>query len=138
MNDLERLVALDEIRLSAVKPYGPRIMAQTDLVEDGELARFDVTDKHQVETVLAALSPEDNPIGVVVNNAGIAPAGLFLDQDDRVWDEVFAINVTAPAMLAKEAARIMVRQGSGKIINVASTSGSASNSRAVEYALGIS
>ena len=83
----------------------------------------DMTDIDAVRTLPARAVEEFGRLDIVVNNAGIAPAGLFLDQDDRVWDEVFAINVTAPAMLAKEAAKIMVRQGSGKIINVASTSG---------------
>ena len=62
-------------------------------------------------------------LDIVVNNAGIAPAGNFLEQDDSVWEDVFAINVTAPALLAKVAGRHMVEQGSGKIINIASTSG---------------
>jgi len=62
-------------------------------------------------------------LDIVVNNAGIAPAGSFLEQDDSVWDDVFAINVTAPALLSKVAGRHMVEQGSGKIINIASTSG---------------
>ena len=37
-------------------------------------------------------------IDIVVNNAGIAPAGSFLTQEDRVWDDVMAINVKAPAV----------------------------------------
>jgi 2-deoxy-D-gluconate 3-dehydrogenase len=62
-------------------------------------------------------------LDIVVNNAGIAPAGFFLEQDDQVWLDVMAVNVTAPAILTKAAGKYMLSQGSGKIINIASTSG---------------
>ena len=62
-------------------------------------------------------------IDIVVNNAGIAPAGAFLEQSEAVWQEVFTVNVAAPATLARAAGRHMVPQRSGKIINIASTSG---------------
>jgi len=62
-------------------------------------------------------------LDIVVNNAGIAPAGSFLKQDDKVWHHVMAINVTAPALLAKAAGKHLLLQGSGKIINIASTAG---------------
>jgi len=62
-------------------------------------------------------------LDIVVNNAGIAPAGAFLEQPDTVWHDVMAVNVTAPAVLARAAGHIMVPQRSGKIINIASTSG---------------
>jgi 2-deoxy-D-gluconate 3-dehydrogenase len=62
-------------------------------------------------------------LDIVVNNAGIAPAGAFLEQPDHVWNDVMATNVTAPAVLTRAAGRILVPQRSGKIINIASTSG---------------
>lgn len=62
-------------------------------------------------------------LDVVVNNAGIAPAGAFEDQDPREWERVFRINVTAPAVLSRAAGLVMLEQGHGRIINVASTSG---------------
>jgi len=62
-------------------------------------------------------------LDVVVNNAGIAPAGSFLEQSLDVWREVIEVNVTAPAVLARAAGAILVAQGSGKVINIASTSG---------------
>jgi 2-deoxy-D-gluconate 3-dehydrogenase len=72
-------------------------------------------------------------LDIVVNNAGIAPAGAFLDQHDEEWDRVFAVNVTAPAVLARAAGRHMVARGSGKIINMASTSGILGKAGLVSY-----
>ena len=72
-------------------------------------------------------------IDIVVNNAGIAPAGHFAEQSDDVWHKVFAVNVTAPAILAKAAGRHMIAQRAGKIINVASTSGILGKATLVAY-----
>jgi len=72
-------------------------------------------------------------LDIVVNNAGIAPAGHFLEQGDQVWDDVMAVNVKAPAVLARAAGRHMVSQGSGKIINIASTSGILGKAMLVAY-----
>jgi 2-dehydro-3-deoxy-D-gluconate 5-dehydrogenase len=62
-------------------------------------------------------------LDVVVNNAGIAPAGKFSEQSQEQWDEVFDVNVRAPAVLARAAGKHFLAQRSGKVINVASTSG---------------
>jgi len=72
-------------------------------------------------------------LDIVVNNAGIAPAGYFLEQGDQVWDDVMAVNVKAPAVLARAAGRHMVERGSGKIINIASTSGILGKAMLVAY-----
>jgi 2-deoxy-D-gluconate 3-dehydrogenase len=72
-------------------------------------------------------------LDIVVNNAGIAPAGFFLEQDEQVWDDVMAVNVKAPAILAKAAGRYMIPRGSGKIINIASTSGILGKAMLVAY-----
>jgi len=72
-------------------------------------------------------------LDIVVNNAGIAPAGAFLEQSDSVWRDVFAVNVTAPAVLTRAAGKILVPQGSGKIINIASTSGILGKPQLVAY-----
>jgi len=72
-------------------------------------------------------------LDIVVNNAGIAPAGKFVEQSPAVWQQVMAVNVTAPMLLAQAAGRIMLAQGSGKIINIASTSGILGKATLVAY-----
>lgn len=72
-------------------------------------------------------------INIVVNNAGIAPASKFLDQDIQIWNEVLAVNVTAPAILTKVAGQHMLQNGGGKIINIASTSGILGKATLVAY-----
>ncbi len=72
-------------------------------------------------------------LDIVVNNAGIAPAGNFLEQSVDTWNEVMAVNVTAPAILARAAGQHMKTQGSGKIINIASTSGVLGKATLVAY-----
>ncbi len=72
-------------------------------------------------------------LDIVVNNAGIAPAGKFLEQEQDIWNQVMAVNVNAPAILARAAGAHMVSQGSGKIINIASTSGILGKATLVAY-----
>jgi 2-deoxy-D-gluconate 3-dehydrogenase len=72
-------------------------------------------------------------LDIVVNNAGIAPAGKFVEQSPEVWQRVMAVNFTAPAVLAQSAGRILLAQGSGKIINIASTSGILGKATLVAY-----
>lgn len=72
-------------------------------------------------------------LDIVVNNAGIAPAGRFIEQSPEVWRKVMAVNVTAPAVLAQAAGKHLLAQGSGKIINIASTSGILGKATLVAY-----
>jgi 2-deoxy-D-gluconate 3-dehydrogenase len=72
-------------------------------------------------------------LDIVVNNAGIAPAGRFDEQPQKQWDEVFDVNVRAPAVLTRAAAQHLLPQGSGKVINVASTSGIKGKPTLVSY-----
>jgi 2-deoxy-D-gluconate 3-dehydrogenase len=86
-------------------------------------APCDMRDLQAVQALAELARERFGRLDVVVNNAGIAPAGKFIDQDWQRWNETLAVNVTAPAVLAQAAGRIFIEQRSGKVINVASTSG---------------
>jgi len=84
----------------------------------------DVTDADAVERAVARTEAELGPIDAVVNNAGgarfMAP---ILDVADRGWNKTVALNLTAPFVVARAAARGMVARRRGAIVNVASLAG---------------
>lgn len=88
-----------------------------------EVAPCDMSDAAQVATLPQRAVERFGRLDIVVNNAGIAPAATFLEQDWDLWRKVLEVNVTAPAILAQAAAPHFIEQGSGKVINIASTSG---------------
>jgi 2-dehydro-3-deoxy-D-gluconate 5-dehydrogenase len=97
------------------------------------IATVDMRDADAVAALADTAVERFGRLDVVVNNAGIAPAGRFADQPQDEWDEVFAVNVRAPAVLARAAGRHFLAQRSGKVINVASTSGITGKPMLVSY-----
>jgi NAD(P)-dependent dehydrogenase (short-subunit alcohol dehydrogenase family) len=63
-------------------------------------------------------------IDILVNNAGASPAmASVLDTDERLWDTIMNLNLKGVYFMSQAAARVMKKQGGGKIINVASIDG---------------
>jgi 3-oxoacyl-[acyl-carrier protein] reductase len=75
--------------------------------------------KHLVENTLQKYGRID----ILVNNAGIHIAKDVLDTSEDDWDRTIAINLKGAYLCSKEAAPIMLKQKSGKIINMSSNSG---------------
>ncbi len=69
-----------------------------------------------VEQVLASLGSLD----ILINNAGIIRRAPVLEFSEKDWDDVMQINLKAVFLLSQAAGRVMVGQGKGKIINIAS------------------
>jgi 2-deoxy-D-gluconate 3-dehydrogenase len=59
-------------------------------------------------------------LDILVNNAGIIRRAPILEFSEKDWDDVMNVNIKAVFLLSQAAARVMVPQGGGKIINIAS------------------
>ncbi len=83
----------------------------------------DVTDLMQVEAAFADAMRVMDRVDVLINNAGISVRHKFLDITPEEWERVIAVNLTGVFYVAQTAARLMMQQGGGVILQTASTNG---------------
>ncbi len=89
-------------------------------------AAMDVTDAEQIAAVTERVAGELGRLDILVNNAGTNTAKhrVPLDQFPREeWDRLIEVDLTGVFLVSKAAAAVMVRQGAGRIINIASAFG---------------
>lgn len=89
---------------------------------DGLLLPFDVASPGSIEAELVPALKREGPLAVLVNNAGVTADGLVPTMSDDAWDRVIATNLSGPFRVMRAATRGMLRQRSGRIVNVASVS----------------
>lgn len=87
------------------------------------LLRRDLADRAQAISVVEAVVAETGRIDALVNNAGIAEPTPFLEMDHELWDRTIALNLSSAFVLLQAAARSMVSNGGGAIVNVGSPAG---------------
>ena len=83
--------------------------------------RCDVADRHAVADAFAASRARWPTPAILVNNAGIAPSGGFLETTPETWEQVLAVNLTGAMLCIREVLPAMLEAGNGRIVNVAST-----------------
>lgn len=88
----------------------------------GQSVQLDVTDSAAVDAAFARVAAEHGHLDVVMNNAGIARNVPAEEETDEGWRQVLGINLDAVFWCARAAGRVMLEQGSGSIINMASMS----------------
>jgi 3-oxoacyl-[acyl-carrier protein] reductase len=93
----------------------------------------DASDGPSVTAMFAALLEKWARIDVLVNNAGIVRDTLLLRMSDDDWDAVVDTNLRSAFLCTRAAMRQMLRQRSGRIINVASISGIRGNAGQANY-----
>ena len=85
--------------------------------------RCDVTSVDDVRAMVDRAKTEFGRVDILVNNAGrawVAPAASMAAED---WRKVIEVNLTGAFLCAQAAGNVMIAQGGGKIINIASTAG---------------
>lgn len=85
-----------------------------------EFFQADLTDRAQITKTVEECVKVYGKIDILVNNAGTIRRAPLLEYKDEDWQAVMAINIDSVYYLSQDVAKIMVKQGSGKIINIAS------------------
>lgn len=99
------------------------------LAVTGDVSRF-----ADAEQIVDATIKHFGQVDIVVNNAGITRDNLLLRMSEEDWQKVIAINLTGTFNLTKAALKYMIKQRSGKLVNIASVIGEIGNVGQANYA----
>lgn len=94
----------------------------------------DVADAASLTKAIDACTQQMGRLDILVNNAGITKDGLILRMSDEDWATVINTNLTSAFVACRAAARTMMKNRFGRIINIASTSGLVGNAGQANYA----
>lgn len=108
-----------------------------ELTQKGKKAvaiRLDVTSVDSVNQVVNQVMKQFSRIDILVNNAGISPIWKRAeDTGKEAWDQIIATNLTGAFLCAQAVGKVMIKQKSGKIINMTSVGGEVALPRLVAY-----
>lgn len=105
----------------------------TALGVEAEIFCADVSKYDQCETMVKAVKERFGTIDVLINNAGITRDGLMARMSEEQYDTVIAVNQKSVFNMLKLAGNVMIRQKSGKIVNLASVAGLYGNPGQINY-----
>jgi NAD(P)-dependent dehydrogenase (short-subunit alcohol dehydrogenase family) len=97
--------------------------------------RVDVTEAEAVNDLVDRVVRQDGRLDHMFNNAGIFAAGAFEELDDAAWRRIVDINLWGVVNGTRAAYAQMLRQGSGHIVNTASSAGVMPVAKGVAYAM---
>jgi 3-oxoacyl-[acyl-carrier protein] reductase len=95
--------------------------------------KCNVTNAEDVAHLVDTTKDRLGKIDVLVNNAGITRDNLMIRMDEKDWDAVLDINLKGAFLATKLAGRVMMKQRSGRIINISSIVGLTGNAGQVNY-----
>jgi len=95
---------------------------------------LDVTDYQKVEAGVNKILDKFTKVDILINNAGITKDNLMLRMSDADWDAVIKVNLKGTFNCTKAVSRVMMKQRSGKIVNIASIIGIIGNAGQANYA----
>ncbi|ABN52168.1 MAG TPA: 3-oxoacyl-[acyl-carrier-protein] reductase [Hungateiclostridium thermocellum] len=98
------------------------------------VAKGDVKNPEDVENMVKTAMDAFGRIDILVNNAGITRDTLMLKMSEKDWDDVLNTNLKSAYLCTKAVSKIMLKQKSGKIINITSIAGIIGNAGQANYA----
>lgn len=99
----------------------------------GAIYQCDVSDYGKCETFIKDVVNEYGRIDILVNNAGVTQDGLLMKMTEEAFDQVIATNLKGAFNTVRFASRQMVKQRSGRIINMSSVVGVTGNAGQANY-----
>jgi len=93
----------------------------------------DVADASSAAAAVSAALHRTGRIDILVNNAGISIVEAAEGLSEADFDRVMAVNVKGPFLMSQAAGKVMIRQGSGRIVNIASQAGVVALERHLVY-----
>ncbi|MBE3115001.1 MAG: 3-oxoacyl-[acyl-carrier-protein] reductase [Actinobacteria bacterium] len=114
---------------------GARTVCELQPAYDGKVIFFkvDITDEKNVEQSIEKIIEAEGRIDILVNNAGITRDNLILRMSLEDWKKVIDINLTGAFICSKHTVKYMVKNRSGKIINISSIVGVHGNAGQSNY-----
>jgi len=100
----------------------------------GNVEMFDVSDAAQVDAGVKNILAAHGRIDVLVNNAGITRDNLLLRMTEEEFDAVIRVNLKGTYLLTKTVTRHMMKQRTGKVVNISSVVGMMGNAGQSNYA----
>src|SRR3989338_3357892 len=95
---------------------------------------LDVRDASKVDQFADNILDKYKRLDILVNNAGVTRDGLFVRMDESDWDEVLDTNLKGTFLCMRAVSKVMMKQRSGRIINMASVIGLIGNAGQANYA----
>ncbi len=96
--------------------------------------KTDVTDSKDVQVTIDKILDKLGKLDILINNAGITRDSLVLRMSEEDWDRVIAVNLKGCFVCTRAAAKVMLKQRFGKIVNLASIIGIMGNTGQANYA----
>jgi 3-oxoacyl-[acyl-carrier protein] reductase len=125
-----RVVAfdIDEARLRELEA-----VAREQGLDDVGTEKLDITDSAALTAAIERLAEEHGQVDILVNNAGITRDKLILAMKDEDFDRVMEINLRAAFVATRAAAKVMMLNRFGRIVNIGSVSGVIGNAGQANY-----
>lgn len=128
-------LAADGLRVALLDQDGDAVEAAARSVGRGALALVgDVTRTKDVDGAVARVESAWGRLDVLVNNAGITGRSFPIwELSDEDWRRVIDVDLTGVFLCCRAAVKVMLRQGGGRIVNIASIAGKEGNPTLVPY-----
>lgn len=101
---------------------------------EAQAHKLDVSSFEAVEAFFTRVAKEYQRVDVLVNNAGITQDGFLMRMSANQWNQVLAVNLSGVFNCTKAVIRPMIKERSGRIINISSVVGQIGNIGQANYA----